>query len=117
MSSLLGVLPYAVTAWVAAVGLWGVMTSRNLLHLVVCLAVVQSASYVLLLAIGWREGGVAPFFVSPPPGPAVDPIVQAIVLTDIVIEVTVFALLIALVLKVHERESTLDPTDLHVLRG
>lgn len=117
MTSLLDVLPYAVTAWIAVVGLWGVMTSRNLLHLVVCLGVTESSSYVLLLGIGWREHGAAPFFVSPLPGPAVDPVVQALMLTDVVIEVTVFALLIALALKVHERAKTLDPNELHVLRG
>ena len=117
MSWLLGVLPFVTTAWVAACGLWGVMTSRNLLHLVMCLAVLQSSSYVLLLAIGWRDGGAAPFFVSPPPGTPVDPVVQALMLTDVVIEVTVFALLIALVLKVHERSKTIDPDELRDLRG
>ena len=34
----------------------GVVTSRHLVHLVVCLSVTQSATYVLLLAIGYREG-------------------------------------------------------------
>ena len=46
-------LPYAVAAWLFLVGLYGIVTSRHLVHLIVCLTVVQSSSYVLLLAIGY----------------------------------------------------------------
>lgn len=117
MTELLGLLPYAVVVWISVVGLFGVMTSRNLVHLVVCLAVLQSATYVLLLGIGWRDRGAAPVFVSPLSGPATDPVVQALMLTDVVVEVTFFALLLALVLKVHERAKTLDPNELRSHRG
>ena len=52
-------LPYAVAIWIFLVGLYGVVTSRHLVHLVICLSVVQSSTYVLLLAIGYRTGGAA----------------------------------------------------------
>jgi multicomponent Na+:H+ antiporter subunit C len=117
MNDLFRFFPYAAAIWVLACGLWGVMTSRNLVHLVICLSVVESASYVLLLAVGWRDNGAAPYFVSPPGGQPVDPIVQALMLTDVVIEATVFALLLALVLKIHERAGTLDPIKLRTERG
>ena len=55
-------LPYAVAAWLFIVGLYGVISSRNLIHLVICVGVIQSSSYVLLLAIGYRAGRVAPIF-------------------------------------------------------
>src|SRR5207253_3420638 len=57
-------LPYALAAWLFFVGLYGVVTSRNLVHLVICLGVVQSSTYVLLLAIGYRTGKKAPIFTS-----------------------------------------------------
>ena len=64
---------------------------------IVCLAVVQSATYVLLLSIGYRAGAGPPIFANVPPGtPAVDPVVQALTLTDIVVGATVTALLLAL---------------------
>jgi multicomponent Na+:H+ antiporter subunit C len=53
----------------------------------------------------------------PPGTPAVDPVVQALVLTDIVVEVTVTALLLALAIQAHKRFGTLDPDELRVLRG
>jgi multicomponent Na+:H+ antiporter subunit C len=49
--------------------------------------------------------------------PAVDPVVQALVLTDIVVGATVTALLLALALQVHKRKGTLDPQRLRPLRS
>ncbi len=110
--------PFAVAAWLFFVGLYGIVTSRNLVHLVICLAVLQSSTYVLLLGIGYRSGANAPIFAKVPVGtPAVDPVVQALVLTDIVVEVTVVALILALVVQVHKRHGTIDPDRLRELRG
>lgn len=111
-------LPFAVTIWICLVGLFGVVTSRNLIHLIICLAVVQSSTYVLLLGIGYLAGGAAPIFADIPIGtPAVDPVVQALTLTDVVVEATVTALLLALVVQAHKRFGTLDPDELRAMRG
>jgi multicomponent Na+:H+ antiporter subunit C len=110
--------PYLVAVWLFAVGLYGVVTSRNLVHLIICLTVVQSSTYVLLLTIGYRVGAAAPIFVDIPPGTrAVDPVVQALMLTDVVVEVTVTALLLALAVQAHERTGKLDPNQLGIIRG
>ena len=53
MADVLGVLPYAVAAWVLLAGCYGIATSRNFIHVIVCLSVVQSSTYLLLLAIGY----------------------------------------------------------------
>ena len=111
-------LPYAVAIWLFVVGLYGVVTSRHTVHMVICLSVVQSSTYVLLLAIGFRAGAAAPVFADIPPGtPAVDPVVQALMLTDVVVEVTVTALLLALAVQAHERTGKLDPNELGIIRG
>jgi multicomponent Na+:H+ antiporter subunit C len=111
-------LPYAVAVWLFLVGLYGVVTSRNLIHLAVCLTVMQSSTYVLLLAIGYKRGGTAPIFKGIPLGrKAVDPVVQALTLTDIVVSVTVVALILALALDVHKRARTVDPDEVVELTG
>ena len=111
-------LPYAVAAWLFLIGLYGIITSRHLVHLTVCLAVVQSSTYVLLLAIGYRRGAGAPIFADVPPGtPAVDPVVQALALTDIVVGATVMALLLALAAQIHKRRGNVDPHHLRPMRG
>jgi multicomponent Na+:H+ antiporter subunit C len=110
--------PFAVAAWLLMVGLYGVVTSRNLIHLIVCLQVVQASTYVLLLGIGFRHDAEPPVFAEAPVGtPAVDPVVQALALTDVVVGATVAALLLALAVQVHKRSHTLDPALLTELQG
>jgi multicomponent Na+:H+ antiporter subunit C len=111
-------LPYALAVWIFIVGLYGVVTSRNLVHLVVCLTLTQSSTYVLLLGIGYVKGGTAPVFADVPHGTkVVDPVVQALTLTDIVVSVTVAALLLALAIQVQKRNKTIDPDQLEAMSG
>ncbi|HTV98812.1 MAG TPA: cation:proton antiporter subunit C [Streptosporangiaceae bacterium] len=112
------IFPFIVVVWILAVGLYGVVTSRHLMHLIMCLIVVQSSTYVLLLAVGYRTGAVAPYFFDVPVHtPAVDPVVQALTLTDVVVEAAVTALLLAFAIQAHKRFGTLDPQQLVQLKG
>ncbi|GAA3037939.1 sodium:proton antiporter [Streptomyces glomeratus] len=113
------VLPYLVAVWIFLTGCYGLATSRNLIHAVGCLAVCQSATYVLLLAVGYRAGATAPVYSDIKPGsrPVVDPVVQALTLTDIVVGATVTALLLSLVMQISKRHGTVDPDELRELRG
>jgi multicomponent Na+:H+ antiporter subunit C len=111
-------LPFALAVWIFVVGLYGVVTSRNLIHLAVCLSVMQSSTYVLLLSIGYLNGGTAPIFADVPKGTrAVDPVVQALALTDVVVSVTVLALLLARAIQVQKHSETLDPDELRTMHG
>jgi multicomponent Na+:H+ antiporter subunit C len=61
---------------------------------------------------------VAPYFYDIPPNtPAVDPVVQALALTDVVVEAAVTALLLAFAVQAHKRFGTLDPEELRQLQG
>jgi multicomponent Na+:H+ antiporter subunit C len=111
-------LPYAVAAWVCLVGLYGIVTSRNLIHLALCLTVMQSSTYLLLLAIGYVKKGGPPIFKGVKLGTtSVDPVVQALTLTDIVVSVTVIALILALALDVHKQVGTVDPDQVREMSG
>ena len=66
----MSLLPYFVAGWLLLVGCFGVVRSRDLIHTVVCVAVAQSGTYVLLLSIGFQYGASAP--VQGAPGPVVD---------------------------------------------
>jgi multicomponent Na+:H+ antiporter subunit C len=112
------IFPFVVVAWILVIGLYGIITSRHLVHLIVCLIVVQSSTYVLLLGVGYRRGAVAPYFSDiPVHTPAVDPVVQALALTDVVVEAAVTALLLAFAVQAYKRFGTLDPQELVQLRG
>jgi len=111
-------LPYVVVAFVCAAGLYGVVTSCNLIHLALCLTVTQSSTYVLLLSVGFVRGGGAPIFKGVKLGTtSVDPVVQALSLTDIVVSVTVLALILALALDVHRETGTIDPDEIAEMSG
>lgn len=110
-------LPFAVAAWLFLVGLWGIVSSRNLIRTILSLTVVQSSTYLVLLGVGYRNSATAPIFADiPQVTKTVDPVVQVLVLTDIVIEATVTALLLALTVQAHKRFGSLDPDDLRALR-
>ncbi len=110
-------LPFAVAAWLFLIGLYGVVSSRNLIRTILSLTVVQSATYLVLLGVGYKTGGKAPIFADiPQVSSAVDPVVQVLVLTDIVIEATVSGLLLALAVQAHKRFGSLDPKDLRALQ-
>lgn len=114
----MSMLPYVVSVWLFLIGLYGIATSRNLIHLIVCLSVAQSSTYILLLSIGYRDGAGPPIFLQAPVGtPAVDPIVQALTLTDVVVGAAVTALLLAVAIRIHKRTGTLDPHALQPLRS
>jgi multicomponent Na+:H+ antiporter subunit C len=82
------------------------------------LIVVQSSTYILLLGVGYKTGAVAPYFYDIPLNtPAVDPVVQALALTDVVVEAAVTALLLAFAVQAHKRFGTLDPEELRQFRG
>lgn len=111
-------VPYLVAAWLFLVGLYGIVTSRHLVHLVMCVSVMQASTYVLLLGIGYRSGARAPIYADIPPGSKiVDPVVQTLTLTDVVVEATVAALLLALAVQAHKRFGTADPDELTALHG
>ena len=111
-------LPYALAVWIFLCGLYGVVTSKNLIHLVVCLNITQSSTYVLLLSIGYVNRGTAPIFLDVPEGTrAVDPVVQALTLTDVVVSVTVAALLFALSIQAQKHADTLEPDRMAPMRG
>ncbi|HEU5413481.1 MAG TPA: NADH-quinone oxidoreductase subunit K [Candidatus Angelobacter sp.] len=114
----LRMLPFLVAAWLFVVGLYGIVTSRHLVHLIMCLVVVQTSTYLLLLGVGYKIGAAAPIFADIPVGtPAVDPVTHALMLTDIVVEATVMALLLALAIQAEERAGSVDPDQLRIMRG
>ncbi len=116
----MSVYPYVVAVWLLVIGAFGVMRSRTLIHAVLCLSVSQSGTYVLLLAVGYQKGATPPVFGEPASSittSVVDPVVQAMTLTDVVVSATVTSLLLALAVQIQKRHGTLDPDKLRELRG
>lgn len=111
-------LPFLVSVWLLLVGLYGIATSRNIIHLVSCLFVAQSSTYVFLLSLGFRKRGTAPILDEiPSKATLVDPVVQSLALTDIVVGATVSALILVFALQAYKKSATVDPRRAPPMRG
>lgn len=110
---------YVVAGWLVLAGAYGIARSRNLIHAAVSLSIAQAGTYVLLLTVGYQRSAQAPVFGSTvkPSLHVVDPVVQAMCLTDIVVSATVTALLLALSVQIAKQHQTVDPDELLALRG
>lgn len=105
-------LVWGAAVWLLLVGLWGIVRSRSLVHTVLCLSVAQSSTYLVLLGVGYREGAGAPILSGGRMVPAVDPVVQALTLTDIVVGAAVTALLLSVAVEVRKHAGSMDPDQL-----
>ncbi len=100
------------------VGLYSVLTKRDLIKIIIGISIMDYALYLLLVLIGYRTAGRAPIY-----DPIqkienmVDPLPQAIVLTAIVIGLAVLALLISIAVRLYEKYGTFDITEIKRLRG
>ncbi len=104
-----GLILYASAIGLLLTGIYAIAARRHLMRNILGLAVLESGANLLLVTIGYRQGGHAPILVAgQAPGPMVDPIPQALVLTAIVIGFGVLALALALVVRVKENYGTLD---------
>ena len=114
----MSVFPYLVVAWVLAVGLYGIITSRHLVHQIISLIVVQSSTYVLCWPLAFEPTRSLPTSTTSASAPAPSiPWCQALALTDVVVEAAVTALLLALAIQAHKRFGTLDPQELVQFKG
>jgi multicomponent Na+:H+ antiporter subunit C len=100
------------------VGLYGVITRRNLVKIVISLSVMEFSSFLFLALIGYVEGGIAP--IVDPADPVkiyVDPLPQALVLTAIVIGLATTAMLMSVIIRLYRKHKTLDIREIKNLRG
>ena len=116
-------MEYALCFVLILVGLYGIAVKKNLVKIVIGLAIMEYGVNLLLILIGYRAyGGRAPIVA---PGEqqgalaaiAVDPLPQALVLTSIVIGLGVLALLVALSVRLYDRYGTFDITEIRRLKG
>ncbi len=113
---------YALTFALLGVGLYGLLAKRNMLKKVLGLVILEYAVNLLLVAVGYRAGRGAPI-LQPGEDPAafvagsVDPLPQVLVLTSIVIGLGATMLLMAMVLRLHQRYGTLDVDRMDRLKG
>ncbi len=101
------------------VGLYGVVSRRNLIKIVISLSVMEFSIFLLLVLIGYIDGGIAPILTNDgsPEQVFVDPLPQAMVLTAIVIGFATTAMLMAIAIRLYRKYKTFDIREISNLRG
>ena len=100
------------------IGLYCVVIKKNLLKIVIGIAIIEYAINLFIVIIGYKWDGHAPLInAGAPDWIYVDPLPQALVLTAIVIGLATLMLIISLCVKLYEKYGTLDITEIRKLRG
>jgi multisubunit Na+/H+ antiporter MnhC subunit len=100
------------------VGLYGVITRRNLVKIAVSLSIMEISTFLFFALVGYIDGGAAP--IVNPADPAkvyVDPLPQALVLTAIVIGLATTAMMMAVIIRLYRKYGTFDIREIRNLRG
>lgn len=100
------------------IGLYCVMTRKNLLKIVMGIVIMEYAVNFFLVLLGYRMGGVAPIVTEGAKAARfVDPLPQAMVLTAIVISIATLAFIVAMCIRIYQRYHTFDITEIRKLKG
>ncbi|MCF8373771.1 MAG: cation:proton antiporter subunit C [Bacteroidales bacterium] len=103
-------------------GLWGVLTQKNILKIIIGFSLFDTGLHVVMVSISYVKGRTAPILddtvsIADAAKKIVDPIPQALVLTAIVIGLGVTALMLAYAMKMYKQKGTLDISGYKELNG
>ncbi len=109
---------YLMVFFLFLVGLYGVVTKRDLIKIILATGIMGYSVNLFLILIAYRKGAIYPILTKLTGKELmVDPLPQALVLTSIVIELGITALLAALAIRIFERYKTFDITKVRRLKG
>lgn len=110
---------YIVAMLLITLGIYCLLTKRNLIKMVIGLSVLTDGIHLFLISLGYRAGGVAPIVTGGEISNlqnAVDPVPQAMVLTSIVINICILALALSLSIYAYRHYGTLNPSEIRRLK-
>ena len=98
---------------VILIGLWGLLTQKNLIKIIIGFALFDTGIHIVMVSIGYIKNGTAPILddavdISNASNLVVDPVPQALVLTAIVIGLGITALMLTYVLKMYQKRKSLE---------
>ncbi|OIO75277.1 MAG: cation:proton antiporter [Elusimicrobia bacterium CG1_02_37_114] len=102
------------------VGLYCVLTKRNLIKIIIGLGIMEYAVNLFFILLGYKKDGVFPILsktLETKPEMMVDPLPQALILTSIVIGLATTCLLVSLAMHIYEKYGTYDVRELRKLKG
>jgi len=120
------IVNYIAAILLLVLGLYAVCTQKNLIKIVLGLGVIDYGINLLIVSIGFNDGGTAPIFtisdltnglLNGKLNFFVDPVPQALTLTSIVIGACVTAMALALVIMIYRKYKTVNADEVRRIRG
>ncbi|OGS23068.1 MAG: cation:proton antiporter [Elusimicrobia bacterium RIFOXYA2_FULL_39_19] len=113
-------IEYILTFILFTLGLYAILIKRNLIKIIIGLSIMEYSMNVFLILVGYKNGATIPVFTSltePRPDAMVDPVVQAMILTLVVMSLAVTFLLITIAMRIYDKYGTYDIRELNKLKG
>jgi multicomponent Na+:H+ antiporter subunit C len=110
-------IPFVASALLLGVAFYIVVFRKNLIKLIMGIAMMASGVNLFIVALGYRTGANAPIYTDVPPGPMVLSVPQALTLTSIVINVAVLALMLTMVIHIYRHTGDIDSEKSRKLKG
>jgi multicomponent Na+:H+ antiporter subunit C len=120
------VVNYLAAVALFGVGLYAVLTRRNMIKMVMGLSLMEASTYLFMISLAYRAGSTAPVLFGPQPGTTAqglahgnvaDPVLQNFCLTAVVIGVAVTAVFLSVVVRIAQHYRTLDADRVREMRG
>ena len=114
---------YIASIILIVLGLYTVCTKKNLIKVVLGLGIVDYGVNLLIVSLGFNDGGTAPIYQMSDllngvaPHYFVDPVPQALTLTSIVIGACVDAMALSLVIMIYRKYKSINADDVRRLHG
>ena len=114
-------IPYIAAMVLVLLGIATLLLKENLIKKVIGLSIVSNGIHLFLVSLGYRAGGIAPIMegldFSRFSQLAVDPLPQALVLTSIVINLSIAAVALSLIVQAYRKTGTIEAKYLRRLNG
>lgn len=115
------VITLAIGFILLLIGLWGLLTQKNIIKMIISFSIVDTGTHVIIVSIGFIKGRTAPILDSALTKAdavkhAIDPIPSALVLTAIVIGLATTALMLSYAIQMYKHKKSLNVDDFNDLK-
>lgn len=101
-----------------SIGIYCILVKRNLIKIIIGIGIAEYAVNLFFILVGYRAQGRAPILAQDQViQNMVDPLPQALILTNIVIGLAVTVLIVSIAVRIYEKYGTFDITKIKRLRG
>lgn len=95
------------------IGVWGMLTHRDILRIIIGFSLMGTGSHIVIIAIGYVAGGTAPIIdaglsLAEASSRSVDPIPSALAVTAIVIGFAVTGIMLAYAIRLFDSKRTMS---------